>query len=117
MTAEAIKAHGALAGIELWHGGAHASNRMTRLPGIAPNVQPALYHVPTTARAMDAADIRAFRGWQRAAALRARAAGFDIVYVYADMTICPSSFCRAARTTGATPMAAPWKTACAFCAR
>ena len=32
LTAEAIHAHGSLAGIELWHGGAHASNRMTRVP-------------------------------------------------------------------------------------
>ena len=92
MTAEAIKAHGALAGIELWHGGAHAANRMTRVPGIAPGVQPALYHLPTTARAMDAADIRAFRGWQRAAAVRARAAGFDIVYVYAGHDYLPFQF-------------------------
>ena len=38
LTADAIHAHGSLAGIELWHGGAHASNRMTRLPGIAPDV-------------------------------------------------------------------------------
>jgi dimethylamine/trimethylamine dehydrogenase len=92
MTAEAIKAHGALAGIELWHGGAHASNRMTRVPGIAPNVQPALYHLPTTARAMDASDIRAFRGWQRAAAVRAKQAGFDIVYVYAGHDYLPFQF-------------------------
>jgi dimethylamine/trimethylamine dehydrogenase len=92
LTADAIHAHGALAGIELWHGGAHASNRMTRVPGIAPDVQPALYHLPTTARAMDLADIRAFRGWQRDAALRAKRAGFDIVYVYAGHDYLPFQF-------------------------
>ncbi len=91
-TAEAIHAHGALAGIELWHGGAHASNRMTRTPGIAPATQPALYHLPTTARAMDMADIRAFRGWQRTAALRAKRAGFDIIYVYAGHDYLPFQF-------------------------
>lgn len=91
-TAEAIHAHGALAGIELWHGGSHASNRMTRTPGLAPSVQPALYHLPTTARAMDLADIRAFRGWQRAAALRAKRAGFDIIYVYAGHDYLPFQF-------------------------
>ncbi len=32
---------------------------------------------------MDKADIRAFRRWHRDAALRARDAGFDIIYVYA----------------------------------
>jgi len=92
LTAEAIHRHGSLAGIELWHGGSHASNRMTRVPGIAPQVQPAFYHLPTTARAMDRADIRAFRGWQRAAALRAKAAGFDIVYVYAGHDYLPFQF-------------------------
>lgn len=92
LTAEAIHAHGSLAGIELWHGGAHASNRMTRVPGLAPDVQPALYHLPATARAMDAGDIRAFRGWQREAALRARRAGFDIVYVYAGHDYLPFQF-------------------------
>ena len=91
-TADAIHAHGALAGIELWHGGAHSCNRMTRLPGIAPDAQPAMFHLPTTARAMDLADIRAFRGWQRTAALRARQAGFDIIYVYAGHDYLPFQF-------------------------
>lgn len=91
-TADAIHAHGSLAGIELWHGGSHASNRMTRLPGIGPQVQPAMYHLPTTARAMDKADIRAFRGWQRDAARRAKQAGFDIVYVYAGHDYLPFQF-------------------------
>ena len=91
-TADAIHAHGSLAGIELWHGGFHASNRMTRVPGIGPQVQPAMYHLPTTARAMDKADIRAFRGWQRDAAKRAKQAGFDIVYVYAGHDYLPFQF-------------------------
>ncbi len=92
VTAEAIHAHGALAGIELWHGGAHASNRMSRVPGIAPNVQPAMFHLPTTARAMDRADMAAFRGWQRDAARRAKLAGFDIIYVYAGHDYLPFQF-------------------------
>jgi len=92
LTAAAIHTHGSLAGIELWHGGAHASNRMTRVAGIAPDVQPALYHLPSTARAMDLTDIRAFRGWQRDAAKRAKRAGFDIVYVYAGHDYLPFQF-------------------------
>lgn len=91
-TAEAIHAHGALAGIELWHGGFHASNRMTRVPGLGPQVQPSMYHLPATSRAMDLADLRAFRGWQRDAALRAKRAGFDIVYVYAGHDYLPFQF-------------------------
>eukprot|EP01036_Dinobryon_divergens_P013191 gene13191-17792_t len=89
---DAIHAHGSLAGVELWHGGAHASNRLTRLPTIAPQSQPALYHLPTAARAMDLSDIREFRSWQRAAALRAKRAGFDIVYVYAGHDYLPFQF-------------------------
>ena len=92
LTADAIHAHGSLAGIELWHGGAHASNRMTKLPTIAPMVQPAAFHLPTTARAMDKADIAAFRSWQIAAAKRAVQAGFDIVYVYAGHDYLPFQF-------------------------
>lgn len=91
-TADAIHAHGALAGIELWHGGAHASNRMTRLPSLAPDTQPAMFHVPTTSRAMDLADIRAFRHWQVDAAKRAKRAGFDIIYVYAGHDYLPFQF-------------------------
>ena len=91
-TAEAIHAHGALAGIELWHGGFHASNRMTRVPGVGPQVQPSMFHLPATTRAMDLADIRAFRGWQRDAARRAKQAGFDIVYVYAGHDYLPFQF-------------------------
>jgi dimethylamine/trimethylamine dehydrogenase len=92
LTAEAIHAHGALAGIELWHGGGHAANRLTRVPSIAPSQQQALYHMPTTARSMDKSDIRAFRGWQRAAARRAMMAGYDIVYVYAGHDYLPFQF-------------------------
>lgn len=92
LTADAIHAHGSLAGVELWHGGSHASNRLTRLAGVAPSTIPAMYHLPTTARAMDLSDIRAFRGWQRDAAKRAKRAGFDIVYVYAGHDYLPFQF-------------------------
>ncbi len=44
------------------------------------------------ARSMDLDDIRAFRGWHRAAALRARQAGLDIVYVYAAHTYLLNQF-------------------------
>jgi dimethylamine/trimethylamine dehydrogenase len=98
-TADAIHAHGALAGIELWHGGAHASNRMTRQPSLAPDTQPAMFHLPTTSRAMDAGDIRAFRHWQVAAAKRAKRAGFDIIYVYAGHDYLPFQFLSARTNT------------------
>jgi dimethylamine/trimethylamine dehydrogenase len=91
-TAEAIHAHGSLAGIELWHGGANAANRLTRTPLLAPSARPAHYRQPGSARAMDRTDLRDFRGWQRDAAKRAVRAGFDIVYVYAAHDYLPFQF-------------------------
>ncbi len=92
LTADAIHAHGSLAAIELWHGGSHSSNRMTRTPSFAPSTRPAKYHLPVTARAMDKQDIAAFKSWQREAALRAKRAGFDIVYVYGGHDYLPFQF-------------------------
>ncbi|HUY83647.1 MAG TPA: hypothetical protein VMU86_03660, partial [Steroidobacteraceae bacterium] len=84
LIAEAVHAHGALAAIELAHGGINAPNHYSREAAIGPShtVSPYSY-APFQARAMSKADIRAFRGWHRAAAQRARRAGFDVVYVYA----------------------------------
>ena len=80
----AIHRHGALAAIELVHAGMNANNLYSREISIAPShiANPAS-HAPAQARAMRKSDIRAFRRWHRDAALRARRAGFDIVYVYA----------------------------------
>ena len=81
--AEAIHAQGALAGVELWHGGALIANRGSRLPTLGAVSRPAPLD-PIQSKAMDAEDIRALRRRHRAAALRAREAGYDIVYVYAN---------------------------------
>lgn len=91
-TADAIHAHGSLAAVELWHGGAHANNRLTREPMIAPSAQPPKFVQPGGARAMDRQDIREFRRWQREAAIRAKRAGFDIVYCYAGHDYLPFQF-------------------------
>jgi dimethylamine/trimethylamine dehydrogenase len=80
---EAVHRHGALAGIELVHNGPSSANRYSREVPLGPSHQPAGRYDPVQARAMDLADIRAYRKWHRAAARRAKAAGFDIVYVYA----------------------------------
>ena len=83
MTA-AIHRHGALAAIELVHGGMYSSNLFSREVSLAPShaVNPDSYH-PAQSRAMRKSDIADFRRWHRDAALRAQRAGFDIVYVYA----------------------------------
>jgi len=80
---EKVHEHGALAGVELWAGGASAANLMTREVPLGVTSMPNLAGHPFQTRAMDKKDIRNLRRWHRAAALRAREAGFDIVYVYA----------------------------------
>src|SRR5262249_8303802 len=80
---EKVHAHGALAAIELTHNGPTASNLYSREVALAPSHQPQKYGHPHQARAMSLSDIAEYRRWHRAAALRARRAGFDIVYVYA----------------------------------
>ena len=80
---EAVHEHGALAGIELVHNGLHAPNRISRVPPMSPSATPVDGSDPVQARAMDLTDIRNLRRWHRDAALRAKAAGYDIVYAYA----------------------------------
>ena len=92
ITCDAIHAHGSLAGIELWHGGSHANNRGTREVSIAPMAGSAEFIGPAQVKAMELEDISAFRDWHRAAALRARQAGFDIIYVYAGHDYLPFQF-------------------------
>jgi dimethylamine/trimethylamine dehydrogenase len=82
-TCEAVHAHGALAAIELVHNGPSASNLYSREVLLAPSHHPQLGGHPQQARAMTKRDIADVRRWHRQAALRARQAGFDIVYVYA----------------------------------
>ena len=79
---EAVHRHGALAAIELTHNGGSASNLSSRDVPIAPSHAMTNYH-PWQARAMDQEDIRNYRRWHREASLRAKQAGFDVVYVYA----------------------------------
>jgi dimethylamine/trimethylamine dehydrogenase len=90
LVTEAVHRHGALAGIELWHGGGMTMNRTSRLAPLSPSGLGWMpTHVPfmgnLRSRAMDAEDLAALRGWYADAARRSRAAGFDIVYVYAGM--------------------------------
>jgi len=78
-----VHAHGALAAVELTHNGPTASNLYSREVALAPSHQPLKYGYPHQARAMTLRDIREYRRWHREAALRAKRAGFDIIYVYA----------------------------------
>jgi dimethylamine/trimethylamine dehydrogenase len=94
---DAVHRHGALAGVELWHGGGSTGNRMTRMPsmsasGIAgESTYPGWINL-TRSRPMDRQDIREFRRWHVDAAKRAKSAGFDIVYIYSGMNFGPYQF-------------------------
>ncbi|MGY2200860.1 oxidoreductase [Pseudomonas gingeri] len=81
---EAVHAHGALAGIEIMHHGPSCANHDSREIPLGPSHRPITHNAPVQARAMSRQDIRELRHWHRQAALRARRADFDIVYVYAS---------------------------------
>ena len=85
LIAEKIHAHNSLAGIELCHSGHTAPNRWSREIPMAVSASPVSSdaHDPIQARAMDKQDIRDLRLAHRAAALRAKRAGYDLIYVYA----------------------------------
>ena len=83
---EGIHQHGALAGIELTHTGPRDACLYSReVPLSVAHVPVSAGDYPVQARAMDRTDIRNLRRWHRDAALRAKRAGFDVVYIY-----CPS---------------------------
>ena len=82
LMADAAHSHGALAGIELTHTGAHAERRGTRWPAIAPSQLASDYQPFNVPKAMELDDIRRVQAdWVRAAE-QACSVGFDIVYVY-----------------------------------
>lgn len=86
---EGLHRHGALAGVQLAHNGAGVQNLYTRMRPLGPMDRAPVIGVPSQTRAMDKTDIKSFRLWHRKAAVRARDAGADLVYVYAghDMTL------------------------------
>ena len=83
---DAVHAHGALAGIELVHNGIDAPNAFSRTPPLGPRSMSVIAgsgYEPVQARRMDKQDFRNVRRWHREAALRAKKAGFDLIYCYA----------------------------------
>lgn len=94
---DAVHDHGALAGVELWHGGAATLNRTTRHTPLSPSGVPWMAtHVgfmsASRPKVMDAQDIRDLIRWHADAARRAEQAGFDILYVYSGMGYLPYQF-------------------------
>lgn len=92
----AVHEHGSLAGIELHHGGVHADRRESRWPALAPSqissdiLPPDI--VPEAPKAMELDDIRRIQEQWAKAAIRARDAGFDIIYVYGGHSYLPMQF-------------------------
>jgi len=86
--ADAVHEYGALAGIEPAHLGGGAANNYSREIPMGPSARPIDLLEPIQTRAMDKADIKAFRKMHVDAAIRSKKAGFDIVYLYCghDMT-------------------------------
>ncbi len=89
LVADAIHEHDSLAAIQLAHNGLHSPNLYSRIAPLAPGHVVVDTPDPFQARRMDRSDIAQFRRWHVDAARRARAAGFDIIYVYAghDMAL------------------------------
>jgi len=86
LMAEKVHEHGALAGIELLYNGLSASNLYSRATMLGPTsigTHGGSGYDPIQTRRMDKEDIRNLRKWHRAAALRAKWTGFDIIYTYA----------------------------------
>lgn len=92
LTTEKVHEFGALAGVELWAAGASGANLLTREVPLGVDSRPNLAGHPLQTRAMDSQDIKNLRRWHRTAALRAREAGFDIVYIYATHQYLLSQF-------------------------
>ncbi|HZU19830.1 MAG TPA: NAD(P)-binding protein [Gaiellaceae bacterium] len=92
LTCEEAHEHGALAGIELWHGGPTSEGSASReIPG-APSQIPSDLNTLSYPRELDRAGIRELERMYADAARRAEAAGFDIVYVYGAHSFLPLQF-------------------------
>ena len=81
---EAMKTHGALAGIQLAYSGINGPNMYTKEVPLAPTALPirTFTNDPVQARAMDKQDITNLRRWFVNAAKRSRIAGFDLICLY-----------------------------------
>jgi dimethylamine/trimethylamine dehydrogenase len=87
-----IHKYGALAGVELWYGGSHAPNMESRATPRGPSQYASEFETLTYCKEMDLDDIAMVQQYYVDAALRARDAGFDIVYVYGAHSYLPLQF-------------------------
>ncbi|WP_112312632.1 oxidoreductase [Pseudogemmobacter bohemicus] len=81
---DAMKTHGALAGIQLAYSGINGPNFYTKEVPLAPSALPirTFTNDPVSARAMTKSDITDLRRWFVNAAKRSKIAGFDLICLY-----------------------------------
>ena len=81
---DAMKVHGALAGIQLAYSGINGPNFYTKEVPLAPSALPirTFTNDPVQARALDRAAIKDLRRWFVNAAKRSKIAGFDLICLY-----------------------------------
>ncbi len=89
---DAVHKHGALAGIELTYNSHDAANLYSRAAAFGPRsmgITGGSGYEPGQSRAATKDDLKLVRKWHRNAAIRAKKAGFDIIYCYAahNMTL------------------------------
>ncbi len=84
--------YGALAGVEMWYGGAHAPNMESRAASRGPSQIASEFEYLTYPREADEDDIRDLIQMYVDAARRAERAGFDIIYVYGAHSYLPLQF-------------------------
>jgi dimethylamine/trimethylamine dehydrogenase len=83
---------GSLAGVELWYGASHAPCMESRATPRGPSQYASEFETLTYCKEMDLDDIAMVQQYYVDAALRAREAGFDIVYVYGAHSYLPLQF-------------------------
>jgi dimethylamine/trimethylamine dehydrogenase len=84
--------YGALAGIELWYGGPHAPCHESRDTPRGPSQIASEFESNIYPRYADFDDIQLLQKYYVDAAIRAREAGFDIIYVYGAHSYLPLQF-------------------------
>jgi len=92
LTCERIHEHDSLAGVELTHGSSFCLNAESRMPGRAPSQLPNEIEGMANARAMSKKEIRRMQEEHVEGALKARAAGFDLLTVFAGLATLPNYF-------------------------
>jgi len=89
---EEVHKYGALAGVELWYGGAHAPNMESRATPRGPSQYASEFETLSYCKEMDFSDIAQVQQYYVDAAKRSRDAGFDIIYVYGAHSYLPLQF-------------------------